>query len=129
GGERFNHADMLITRDGGKTWTHRTFPEAAKGLYGIAQAPSGVIYVIGFDGKLLFSADTGYTWEFRQLDYLPVHTLAFTGSGAGSVSGGISGGQGFRVRVSSEGQQLTRDSMGYELNDIRMVNATTGYIS
>jgi photosystem II stability/assembly factor-like uncharacterized protein len=129
GGDRFNQADMLITRDGGKSWSYRTFPEAAKGLYGITQSPDGTVYVLGFDGKLLFSADTGNTWSFRQLDYLPLKQLAFTRPGEGIVIGGISFDQGFRLGIDGEGQRQSRDSFGYELNDIRMLNAYTGYIS
>lgn len=129
GGDRFQQADMLTTRDGGRTWTHRTFPEAGKGLYGMTQAPSGMLYVLGFDGKLLLSADTGDTWSFRQLDYLPVKTLAFNGNGEGIVVGGISFDQGFRLTISGDGQRLIRDSVGYEMNDIRMADAVTGYIS
>ncbi len=129
GGNRFDRADALITRDGGHSWQYHSFPEAAKGLYGITKAPSGVIYITGFDGKLLFSADDGHNWTFRQLSYLPVKALAFNKKNEGIIVGGISFDQGFFLRIDEEGQQLSYDSVGYEINDIQMVNGDTGYIA
>ncbi len=129
GGSRFHRADVLITRDGGHSWLYRSFPEAAKGLYGIAQAPSGGIYITGFDGKLLFSVDDGHNWEFRQLGYLPVKALAFNGENEGIMAGGISFDQGFFFRIDEAGHQLSYDSVGYEINDIQMIDGSTGYMA
>ncbi len=129
GGSRFLRADMLITRDGGHSWEYRSFPEAAKGLYGITQAPGGEIYIIGFDGKLLFSTNGGDDWEFRQLSYLPVKAIVFNGKNEGIVAGGISFDQGFIMRIDKEGQQLSYDSVGYEINDLQMISGDTGYMA
>src|SRR5579872_2655173 len=59
GGERLTDAIILSTHDGGYTWQKNSFPIAGKGLYDMAVSPWGVLYAVGFDGKLLHSYDTG----------------------------------------------------------------------
>src|SRR4051812_17940568 len=69
GGERFTYSDILTTRDGGNTWSYMDYPVAGKALLGLTRAPGGRVYITGFDGKLIYSDDTGQTWQFKQLSY------------------------------------------------------------
>lgn len=129
GGNRFDRAEMLITKDGGKSWLYKEFPEAGKGLYGICHSQSGTIYTVGFDGKLLYSEDNGESWIFRQLNYRPYRAIAFAGADEGMAVGGVSFDQGFLFRMNHEGYHLQDDSVGYELNDIHMVSDQLGYMA
>lgn len=128
GGERFNYADILITRDGGNTWRQDSFPQVGKGIYGITQAPSGIIYTVGFDGKMLSTAGGG-NWEFRQLRYEPCKGIAFATAGKAVVITGVSFGIGSRQHIDSSGAMLQYDSLDFEQNDICMADAQTGYIA
>lgn len=129
GGQRFNTATLLTTNDSGNTWSAHNLPEAGKGLYGISTDPNGTVYICGFDGKLLYSADAGATWQFSQLSIWDSYKeLVFTAPGKGIAIGGISFSYGFITHL--ENKDISKyDSMAYELNDIEMVNDKVGYIS
>lgn len=53
GGEKFERADGLISRDGGMSWEHRNFLEIGKGLYGLDATLDGGLLACGFKGTLL----------------------------------------------------------------------------
>jgi photosystem II stability/assembly factor-like uncharacterized protein len=97
-------------------------------LFGISQAPGGILYTCGYDGKALYSTDTGKTWIFKQLVYQPYKRVVFTSADKGIVIGGISFEEGFMERINGQGEQLSWDSLRYELNDILMLNNHTGFI-
>jgi photosystem II stability/assembly factor-like uncharacterized protein len=128
GGERFNIAEILTTRDGGNTWSSQTFPQAGKAMYGITQAPSGIIYSVGFDGKMLYTAD-GSNWSFRQLRYEPCKGIALPTADKAIVITGVSFGIGSRQHIDNAGNLLQYDSLDFEQNDICMTDAQTGYIA
>jgi photosystem II stability/assembly factor-like uncharacterized protein len=129
GGQRFNNSTILTTRDGGKTWSYQNIPDAPKALYGITASPSGRIYAIGFDGKLISSDNQGQDWLYRQLWYLPYRDVAFATDTRGIAVGGVSFNAGVRNTIDSAGNMTPWDSTGYEMNDIEMVDGRTGYIS
>lgn len=128
GGQRFYHCVILTTRDGGYTFTISSFPDAGKCLYGITQAPSGIAYTVGFDGKLLSSAD-GVNWTYHQMWYLPFNDIAFTDAQHGIGIGGVSFESGFRFYIDTAGNKLQYDSLAYQLNRIKMADEETGYIA
>lgn len=128
GGSRFDRSIILMTRDGGASWTYNTYPEAGKALYGIAQAPGGRLYATGFDGKVLYT-DNGSSWKFKQSSYLPFKDIAFTNDERALMIGGISFREGYRILMDTNFYSVTYDSLGYELNDIEMVNSRYGYIA
>ena len=128
GGQRFDSCTMLTTRDGGYTWTKMSFPEAGKELFGISQSSTGTIYACGYDGKLLYSADNGQQWTFRQLEYDPYKKVVFPTADKGILIGGISFEAGFITHITAQGDIEKRDSLKYELNDIKMLNNHTGFI-
>lgn len=128
GGERFNNADILTTYDGGNTWSLQSFPQSGKGIYGITQAPSGTVYTVGFDGKMLYCAD-GYNWQFRQLRYDPCKGIAFTGAAKAIVIAGVSFETGSRLLIDTAGNLLGYEQLNFEMNDICMTNTLNGYIA
>lgn len=128
GGERFFDADILTTRDGGKTFTYRTFPEAGKTLFGITKAPNGTLYVIGFDGKLMVSKDNGNTWVYHQVDYCPYKSVAVDKEGHLLIVGGISFDQGYIFRAYEDGGRITWDTTYYELNKVVLLPDGTGFM-
>jgi len=129
GGKRFDRSTILRTTNGGKSWTYRNLPEAPKALYGIATAPSGTLFITGFDGKLLKSQDQGQSWQLYQMHYLPFKDLALVTDSMGIAIGGISFYEGYTTIFSADGKYEAFDSLGYELNDIEMVDAKNGYIA
>ncbi len=129
GGQRFAQSTILTTRDGGKTWSYTNNAQADKGLYGITSTAEGVLYAVGFDGKLLKSVDGGKEWKFYQTWYHPYHDLAFVSESKGIIVGGISFKTGNLSPIDSNGQSAYFDSTAYELNDIEMVDGKYGYIS
>lgn len=129
GGARFSHSTILRTTDGGNTWEYQNIAAAPKALYNITQASSGVLYAIGFDGKLLQSADGGQTWQYHQLWYLPYKDLAFFNANSGIAIGGISFYSGCKTEIDRLGNFGNWDSLGYELNEIEMIDSLHGYIA
>ncbi len=129
GGERFLTATILSTRDGGNSWNYQNFPEAGKRLSAITQAPSGVLYTIGFDGKMLISKDTGRTWSFFQSWFHPYKDIYFPAANRGLIVGGISFNAGFKTVIDGDGFMQPYDSLSFELNDIEMANPKTGFIA
>lgn len=129
GGIRFDKATILTTRNGGNTWSLQDFPDAAKSIFGIAQKPTGEICAVGFDGKLLKTADEGKTWNFHQLNsYEAYKDLAFIEPSTGILIGGISFNHGVMAYINDQNEIYRYDTFEYELNDIEMRNNRTGYV-
>ncbi|MGN6567997.1 MAG: YCF48-related protein [Flavipsychrobacter sp.] len=128
GGQRFDSCIILTTRDGGYTYNIASFPDAGKCLYGVAQSLSGATYAVGFDGKLLWSAN-GTDWTYRQMWFLPFNDIAFIDAQHGIGIGGVSFQSGFRFYIDTAGSKLQYDSLAYQLNRIKMADNETGYIT
>src|SRR5690606_585974 len=103
GGSRFYEADVLITRDGGHTWSLHIPEGVDKELFGITRSPSGAVYIIGFDGRLLRSYDEGRSWIHSQLRYESYKAIAFSGAAEALCVGGISFRRGDAMRIDSAG--------------------------
>lgn len=129
GGQRFYNSTVLKTKDRGNTWTYQNIADAPKAIYGITQAPSGTLYAVAFDGKFLTSTDTGETWSVKQIWYLPYNDLAFFNDERGLIVGGVSFNQGYPTYITKDGRYSAFDSLGYQLNDIEMINGRAGYIA
>ncbi|MEZ5016571.1 MAG: YCF48-related protein [Flavipsychrobacter sp.] len=130
GGDRFQKATLLRTTDWGKSWKYYDFTQAGKGLYGINTSPSGKLYAIGFDGKMMSSIDKGDNWQFTQLDvWKEYKDIGFFNPNEGLAIGGISYNSGFIMHVDGNGKIQYWDSIKYELNDLAVANATTAYIA
>ncbi len=127
GGQRFADANILVTKDGGFTWASGHYPVSGKGIYGMATAPWGGIYTCGYDGKLLFSTDTGSNWRFTQMDYIPCTGISFIDSWHAIVVGGISFNEGSMLYIDTAGAVTRRLQFSYQLNAIKMVSPQVGY--
>ena len=128
GGKWYTEAVILTTADGGDTWQRQTFYDVGHLLNSATVAPDGTIYCTGFEGKLMFSADTGKTWTFRQMEHYYFRDLSFRNNSEAVLVGGISFGSGMRLRIGREGEPMQRDSFTYQLNQVRMADQQTGYI-
>ncbi|MEI8279671.1 MAG: hypothetical protein WCG87_07885 [Bacteroidota bacterium] len=130
GGQRFATTTILSTTNGGSSWQTNSFPQAGKALYGITQSASGIIYAIGFEGKMMTSNDTGKSWNDHQIGYeVPYTGVAFADAHRGILIGGINFESGFLVHINDNGVISRQDSLAYQLNDIEMPSASTGYIA
>src|SRR5436190_23163127 len=56
GGDKYGQSEILRSSDGGHTFSSYSDAQAAKGMYGFGQTPSGKIYLCG-DGTVMSSAD------------------------------------------------------------------------
>lgn len=128
GGERFSDALIITTKDGGNTWSQAHFPQVGKGIYDITASPSGAIHAIGFDGKFLYSIDTGKTWLFRQLYYYPFSSIAFTDTAHYIVVGGISFNEGQIIITDTTGTVSSTLPLTWQLNAVKMVDSKVGYV-
>lgn len=130
GGDRFYSATILTTADGGMTWQATQFPQAGKGLYGIALRYDSAVVACGFEGKLLTTLPNEQNWSMNQLaHWKPYKTLDFVEPGTGIIIGGVSFNYGCIAYIHEDGKTFRFDTTAYELNDIEMVTNKTGYIS
>lgn len=130
GGDRFAIGDLLITHDGGHTWTLHNFPEYDKEMIGLARSYSGTVYTIGYEGKLLFSRDGFATYTFKQMgEYKEMKALACRHDGHLIYIGGISFDVGYTAIRDSAGEGSGVDILKYELNKIRILPSGTGFLA
>lgn len=130
GGSRFLEANIVTTHDGGNNWILSSHPDAGKGIYGIAQAPSGRIMTIGFDGKILCSDDTGKTWRMIQVSpWYSYKEITFKSDNTAIIIGGNSFNSGILIMVDADGNRTFYDSSAVEYNQIKMVDDYTGYMT
>src|SRR5688500_5633278 len=63
GGDKYYTTDLLMTTDGGATWT-RLEPgwEGNKAVYGLAVNGTGIC-AVGYEGKIYIKNDSGPNWQ------------------------------------------------------------------
>ena len=91
------------------------------------RSATGVLYVTGFEGNYLRSYDLGQTWIHSQLRYEAYKALAFQDPKHLQFVGGISFNRGDAMFTDTAGNISAHDSLGYELNDIRIRTDGIGY--
>lgn len=129
GGQRFDQAAMMITRDGGKNWAFQSFPEIGKGLYGI-QGRGDQVWICGFDGHLIFSEDRGYSWTlFQSPSWLPFQDISAGPDSGWILVSGISFRDGNLIYLDRDRQQIRRDSFGVEWRRIQLEESGRGYLA
>jgi photosystem II stability/assembly factor-like uncharacterized protein len=128
GGEQTSRAVILTTHDGGYTWAGNSYPDAGTGIYGITQSPSGILYTIGYAGKMLYSKDTGRSWKFNQLYDWQLLDIAFANANYGIIVGGVSFKSGYKIFIDAAGNTTDQYYFSVQYNRIKMIDSQTGYI-
>jgi photosystem II stability/assembly factor-like uncharacterized protein len=128
GGNLYQNAVMLYTVDGGNTWTRTASQSVGELLIGGTVSPSGVVYSCGYEGKLVYDSDSPNAWSFHQMEDYWFRDIAFTDAGHAIVVGGISFNSGLMLHIDQYGNKLSRDTLPYQYNHIRMVDGQTGFI-
>lgn len=130
GGERFYSAEVIRSTDNGNSWSKNEYPDAGKGLYGMAISPSGTIYLTGYDGKLLTSYDQGENWSFRQVAYWRFYLSAASPSNDILILGATDAQNSSSVvRIDSNNTVIDTAYFKFGLNDVFMSNSSTGYLA
>lgn len=80
----------LRTTDKGQTWVHIELP-TGQPLESVTFAPNGTAWIIGRDGAVLYSHDTGQSWEHHKIstasDILEQRAITFVDSSIGFITG------------------------------------------
>lgn len=131
GGERFLKAEVLRSTDGGYTWMSNTnFPETGKGQYGFGIDPMGRVWLSGFDGTMLFSADNGANWAERRIGNWEFHVgISFANSNKMILVNARAQKGGSIVVADTNLQILKTTDYTFGLNDVQMVDEQTGYVA
>lgn len=129
GGVQFEQATVLQSRDGGYTWTASNYPDAGKAMYGMGISPFGRLYMCGVDGTVLHTSDTGKSWQVSRIDdwqhYVGgLFVTPDTGVFVYTVLQRLSA----ITQVDANFKIISQDTFGFGLNDIFMVNPSTGYV-
>lgn len=130
GGDRFFSAEILVSQDGGRSFSLSTHPEAGKSLYGSALGTDNTTYVCGYDGKLLVSKDNGASWNFHQLQYWWHYvSMAVTSNKQCLLLSTNAQIYGTLLRVDSNYNVADTVNFKFGLNKIAMPSVNTGYIA
>lgn len=129
GGERFYTAEIIRSEDGGNTWNISSYPEAGKGMYGMAITPSGDVMLSGYDGKILTSTDEGQNWHFHQMNIWKFFVAIARPTEDKCVFVTTSAWQSGNI-VRTDGDLNVIDTFYFKfgLNDITMPSANVGYV-
>ncbi len=99
---------LFATRDGGQTWTAVTFPKEAQSIAAILLRTASEGYVVGQDGSLYVTADSGKSWTAKPLGLtkkittsatFPVGAIRFANSRNGVVIVGLEDNAGVLVAL------------------------------
>lgn len=128
GGEKYNRSVVLRSVDGGNTWSADSYPQAAKAMYGFAVAPNGNIYLSG-DGTLLYSADTGLTWQSANPgNWLFYNGIAFPVPDTGVLISSVLQRQSAITQIDANFNFIDEHTFQFGLNNIYMTSPSTGYV-
>ena len=128
GGNLYHYSVVLFTHDGGTTWTRTASTAVGEMLISGTVSPSGTVYSCGYEGKLIYNADSPNVWNFHQMEDYWFRDLAFTDSNHAIVVGGISFNSGLLLHIDNYGNLLKRDTFAYQYNRIKMISSNTGFI-
>jgi photosystem II stability/assembly factor-like uncharacterized protein len=123
GGKRFGMGIVLRTTDGGKTWRADSLCNA--GIFSASVRNRRNITTIGQNGQLIYSTNTGNTWQYSA-DFLWKYMQCIVDfSDTRSVAvGGESYGSGVRS-VYENGQRVSMDTIDHELHAVATTDART----
>ncbi len=129
GGNKFAKADLLLTRDNGRTWENLPDPGAGKGLYGAARSPNGNYYMCGIDGKIVYGTPDD-DWKYVKLPFWNFYVdLDFGSAEKGVLISTLVSREGTVAFIDAAGNYSGGQVFPFGLNDVEMVDGATGYIS
>lgn len=129
GGLQFLQSDVARSTDGGYTWNTTSYPAAPKGMYGMGIAPNGNIYLSGIDGYVLYSADSGNTWQANQVgNWHPSVGGMFPVPDTGIFVSTILQRQCAITRVDANFRIIDEHTYLFGLNNMYMTDGSTGYV-
>ena len=129
GGVEFDQSEVVRSVDGGYTWTGNSYASAQKEMFGLGASANGHIYLSGVDGDVLYSVDSGKTWNFNRINNWLVYVGgSFPTPDTGIFVSTVLERQCTITRVDSKFNILDAQTFLFGLNNIYMVNATTGYV-
>lgn len=130
GGEKYEKSEILLSKDGGNTWSFSSFPNVGKGMYGIGMSPSGTIYLSGFDGRVIFSENEGNSWHESQIqDWRYYIAIAYPTDDLGVYIATSAQERGTIVRVNKDLGIMDTNSYAFGLNDVVFPDKNVGYVS
>ncbi len=128
-GVKYQQSVVLRSADGGYTWNSTSYPAAPKAMYGMCISPSSTMYLCGIDGDVLYSKDSGKSWQFSRVnDWLYYISMSFPTKDTGILVNTILQRQSTITRIDSGFNIIDEQTFLFGLNNIYMVNATTGYV-
>jgi len=128
GGTIFSATEICRSTDGGYTWSAQSYPNPGKAMFGMGVSAWGTIYLCGVDGDVLYSNDTGLTWQFGRIgDWAHYLGASFPKADTGVFISTVLQRQGTITRIDSNFNIIKEDTVGYGLNDIFMLDSETGY--
>lgn len=129
GGITFERAEVLRSTDGGYTFVNDLYPESGKEAKGFAVGADGTVYLCGTDGTVLHSKDQGKTFQFGRINTWQRYTgVAYPVPDTGVFVNTIVQEYGSIQQVDSNYNVIDEVTFKFGMNDIYMLNASTGYV-
>jgi photosystem II stability/assembly factor-like uncharacterized protein len=126
GGTRYNEGDVYISYDRGNTWNaHEKIID--KALYSIKFLDAQHLCATGYDGKLMISSDYGQTWQYHQLEYIPLQDIVVLPNHELATCGGVGYQHGVIYRLGPDGSVLQRDTFKNEMRSLAFLDSLNGY--
>lgn len=129
GGEQFLTTEVFISQDAGFTFKRTSYPEAGKGIYGMAIAQDGTFYLSGFDGKLLIYNKTTTDINFHQSIYKFYNGVDFGANKKAIFISTAAQAAGNIIQLDSNLNIIDTAFFKFGLNDINMPTENIGYIA
>ncbi len=128
GGIEFLKAEILKSNDGGFTFISNSYPQAGKAMLGMSMGANNSIYLCGTDGTVLYSSDLGTNWLFNRIDWNVYVGGTFVNADTGIFISTVLQRQSTITQVNSNFQIFENKTYLFGLNDIYMLNSSTGYV-
>jgi photosystem II stability/assembly factor-like uncharacterized protein len=129
GGIQFYQSEIVISHDGGYTWSSFSDPAAPKEMFGMAVTSFNKIVLCGVDGDVLTSADSGSTWKFNRIqDWSQYMSGTFITQDTGIFVSTVLQRQCSITRIDSSFKTIDAQTYTFGANNIYFRSKDTGYL-
>ncbi len=129
GGVTWSQSNVVISVDGGYTWASDTFSSPQIEMFGMGISANGSICLSGHNGEILYSKDSGSTWQHKQIsNWLEYVGGSFVTPDIGIFASTVLQRQSAITRVNSNFDILDEQTFQFGLNNIYMVSSSAGYV-